>query len=163
MSMNEKNNDQLGTNQDADVLHRMLDTQRWLMNNGFSNDIIKDQIFMFGSVVHKNVEAVEAKIDPEKKVVSYDLYLSSSLLKKHMAFLKLRTEDSLMSLWRFKRLLKKEGNLDFSKLINNFITDYLGPKWASEVNVKNVSDYSEDYERTEEQAESSHTTDQQSD
>ena len=35
--------DQLGVSTDQGRLNQIIDTHRWLMNNGFLNDIVKDQ------------------------------------------------------------------------------------------------------------------------
>jgi hypothetical protein len=64
---------------------------------------------------------------------------------------------------RFKRLYKKERNLDFAALIDRFIKDYLGPKWVSSVEVKDTRDYKEGYELKEEKIETSADSDQLSD
>ncbi len=160
----DKNDDQLGIAEDQDRLNHVLDTQRWLMNNGFLNDMIKDQLYMYGAIVHRNIEAVELDADVSKKSVSYQLYISKSLLNKHKKFLELRENtDSLWTLWRFRRLLKKEGNLDFSKLIDNFIKSFCGPKWTSEVEVKDVAEYVDGYEGIGQQPESVDQLDKQPD
>lgn len=156
--------DQLGTAGDQDKLHAVLDTQRWLMNNGFLNDMIKDQLYMYGAIVHKDVGAVELSADVVNKKVSYILYLPTSLLKKHKKFLELREKtDSVWALWRFKRLLKKEGNLDFSVLIDNFIKSFCGPKWVSEVEVRDLAEYVDGYEGIEGQPEPASQLDKQPD
>ena len=155
--------DQLGTAEDQERLSHVLDTQRWLMNNGFLNDMIKDQLYMYGAIVHRNIEAVELDADVGKKSVSYKLYISKSLLSKHKKFLELRGQDSLWALWRFRRLLKKEGNLDFSVLLDNFIKSFCGPKWTSEVEVIDVEEYVDGYEGIEQQPESIEQSDKQSD
>ena len=153
----------LGTADDQDGLSAILDTQRWLMNNGFLNDMIKDQLYMYGAIVHKNIEAVELDADMTSKRVKYTIYISKSLLKKHKKFLELRTQDSLWALWKFRRILKKEGNLDFSKLIDNFIKDFCGPKWASEVEVIDVAEYVDGYEGIEQKPKTTEQLDKQPD
>ena len=157
ISMTEKSDksmfpsDQHGVSDDSENLSRLIDTQRWLMNNGFLNDMVKDQLYMYGAIVHKEIGAVEITVDLSGKIIHYRLYVDDRLLKKYNRFLELRDQNSILALWRFKGLLKKEGNLDFGKLINNFITDYLGPKWGSEVEIRNIADYVEGYENESEQ------------
>jgi hypothetical protein len=46
-------------------------------------------------------------------------------------------------MWRFKRLLQKEGSLDFQQILNNFVKDFCGPKWNATVNVVDFNTYVE--------------------
>jgi len=124
-----------------------LDHQRWLIDNGFINDLHKDNLYMYGALVHKNVEAVQVDIDIEKKVVGYHVYVSSALLNKLEKFHKLSKSQSLFDLWRLKRLLVKEGNLNFENILGKFVKDYLGSKWSITLQVKNIKDYEEGFEQ----------------
>lgn len=155
--------DQLGVSADQTRLDKIIDTHRWLMNNGFLNDIVKDQLMLFGAIVHTKILNVELTVDPDIKKISYVLYVSKSLLKKHKKYLQLRGQDGIWALWRFKRLYKKERNLDFAMLIERFIKDYLGPKWTSSVEVKDTAEYKEGYEYEEEKTEESPAADQRPD
>ena len=67
---------------DSKELLEYVDQQRWLMNNGLISDSVKNQLFFCGSVVHRDVQAVELQISPETKVVDYKIYVNKSLLKK---------------------------------------------------------------------------------
>ncbi len=148
------NDDELDTSAEGGRLDKVLDTQRWLMNNGFLNDMVKDQLYMYGAIVHRNIEAVEldADVKPTSRVVNYRLYISTSLLSKHKNFLELRDKESLWSLWKFRKILRKEGNLDFNKLISNFVNDFLGPSWESKVEVKDIAEYVDGYDEEEKQS-----------
>jgi hypothetical protein len=131
--------------QDDAVLERMLDQQRWLMNNGLINDIHKDQFYMYGAIVHKDIAAVELEIDVEKKNINYSLYADSAFLRKLDKFEELSKSTSLLGMWRFKRMLEKEGNLHLSAIIGRFIKDYCGPKWDSKVKMLNIKEYEDGY------------------
>lgn len=122
-------------------LAEYLDQQRWLLNNGLVPDSVKNQLFFYGSIVHADVQAVEVKIRPEVKSVDYTIYLPSDLLKKLDQYKKLSTATSLFGLWRFKRFLKKEGNLDFHGMINSFVKDFCGPSWNAKVTIANFDAY----------------------
>ena len=122
-----------------------VDHQRWLMENGFINDLHKDNLYMYGAICHLEIEAVEVQIDVAKKVVEYDLYMQTALLSKIKLFSKLRSSTSIIGLWRFKKLVKKQGNLDFNSVLTNFVKDYLGPKWSVITNLKDVSNYEEGF------------------
>ena len=152
--MSEEQKDQ--QNQDQ-ALHKMLDHQRWLMNNGLINDMHKDQLYVFGAILHREIDAVELDIDVENKIVNYHLYIGDGLKKKIRKYNELALSKGIFGMWRFKKLLEKEGNLNFSTLINRFVKDYCGPKWGSRVEVVDVEDYIDGY-----QEQRSEQTDQQS-
>jgi hypothetical protein len=126
-------------------LLEQLDQHRWLLNNGLITDGVKNQLFVFGSVVHKQIQAVEMDIEVEKRLIKYRLYADADLLKKIDLFRKLSKSDGIIGLWRFKRLLKKEGSLEFKRVIDRFVGDYCGPKWSTEVAVIDFADYLEDF------------------
>jgi len=122
-------------------LTEYVDQQRWLLNNGLITDSVKNQLFFCGSIVHKDVQAVELSIDPEKKIVLYTIYVTEDLNKKINLYNKLIKSTGLIDMWRFKRLLKKEGSLDFAKVLNKFVIDFCGPKWSTKAEVVNFSEY----------------------
>ncbi len=121
----------------------LLDHHRWLLNMGVMPDIVKNNLFMYGSLVHKGILAVDLDIDPASKHLTYKLYVDKALLKRIDRFNKLRQSNSLFSLWRLKRLLLKEGNLDFKFLLNNFIKDYCGPTWNVSLELIDYTHYKE--------------------
>ena len=121
-----------------------VDQQRWLINNGLFNDMHKDNLYLFGALVHKNVLAVKLSIDIATKTISYQLYCSRSLVEALAKYNKLRDSEKLLDLWKLKRLLKKEGNLNFGILINGMVKNFCGPKWTTAVEVKDVKDYEEE-------------------
>lgn len=123
-----------------------IDHQRWLMENGFINDLHKDNLYMYGAICHLEIEAVEVQIDVTNKIVTYDLYMASSLLRKVDKFEELSKSTSIIGLWRFKRLVKKEGNLRFGAVLTKFVKDYLGPKWSVVTNLKDVKEYEDGFE-----------------
>lgn len=126
-------------------LEEYVDQRRWLLNNGLITDDIKNQLFLCGSVVHKEVQAVELTLDvmSEQKVVHYTIYVEPGLLKKIAQYEVLSKSTSLFGMWRFKRLLKKEGALDFQQILNKFVKDYCGPKWSATVKTVDFNSYVE--------------------
>lgn len=129
---------------DTKEIAQYLDQERWLMNNGLITDSAKNQLFFCGSIVHKDVCSLDLAIDPEKKIVSYNIFVDKKLLDKVNKYKELSTKKDLISMWRFKRLLKKEGNLNFTGILNKFVKDYCGPKWAVSVEVLDFAKYNED-------------------
>jgi hypothetical protein len=126
---------------DSKELMEYVDQQRWLLNNGLITDSVKNQLFFCGSIVHKDVQAVELSIDPEKKIVFYKIYATDDLCNKIDKYHKLCASNGLIDMWRFKRLLKKEGSLDFAKVLNKFVVDFCGPKWTTKAEVINFNKY----------------------
>lgn len=122
-------------------LTQIMDSDRWLLNNGLVSDNVKNQLFFCGSIVHRDVQAVELSIRPETKLVEFIVYVPPKLIKKIAQYSKLSISKSLFDMWRFKRLLKKEGCLDFQKLLNSFVTDYCGPKWAAKATILSFDSY----------------------
>jgi hypothetical protein len=127
-----------------------IDHQRWLIDNGFINDLHKDNLYAYGAIVHKDVKAVELHVDAANKVINYEIFVDDRLLKKLDRFKKLSKSTSIIDLWFLRRLLKKEGNLNFQNIIATFVTTYLGPKWKVSLNVKDFKDYDDSGYQSEE-------------
>ena len=119
----------------------IAESQRWLINNGFFNDMHKDNLYLFGSLLHKGVEAVELTVDVENKKIKYFVFCNNKLLKKIKTYNKLRDSNSLFSLWRLSRLLKKEGNLEFKNVLRHFVRSYCGDKWSVSLEIKRKDQY----------------------
>lgn len=128
--------------QDVNI-EEYVDQRRWLLNNGLVTDDVKNQLFFCGSIVHRDVQAVELQIDPETKIVKYTVYVDRDLLKLISKYETLSKSDSLFGMWRFKRMLKKQGSLDFNNILNNLVKDFCGPKWTATVNVIDFDFYVE--------------------
>lgn len=126
---------------DSKELAEFLDQQRWLLNNGLIADSVKNQLFFYGSVVHSDVQAVELSIEPENKKINYTIYVSSNTIRKIDKYNQLSASTSLFGMWRFKRLLKKEGSLDFHGILDKFVKDYCGPKWSTLVTIADFDKY----------------------
>lgn len=131
-----------------------IDHQRWLLDHGFINDLHKDNLYMYGAILHRNVQAVELDIDCNIKTVTYRIYCENRLLRKLDKYDKLSKSNSVIGLWRFKRLLEKEGNLNFKHLLGNFVKDYCGPKWKVELSLKSYKEYKDGFEEQQKQEDS---------
>jgi hypothetical protein len=126
---------------DNQQLAEFIDQQRWLMNNGLISDSVKNQLFFCGSIVHKDVQAVELEIRPESRLVEYKIYVNKDLISKIAKYKALSTSTSLFGLWRFKRLLKQEGSLEFQSVLNKFVIDFCGASWRATVEVLDFANY----------------------
>lgn len=124
-------------------LAEYLDQQRWLMNSGLIPESLKNQLFFCGTIVHKDVRAVQLDLIPEKKLVEYKIFVPKKIVDKVNKYKMLSTKRSLFGLWRFKRFLKKEGDLNFEAILNRFIKDYCGPKWSVKAQVLDFEMYSD--------------------
>lgn len=127
-------------------LDEYVDQRRWLLNNGFVTDDVKNQLFFCGSIVHKDVQAVELDLEPHTKSVKYRIYVNADLIKKIDKYYVLSKSTSLFGMWRFKRFLKKEGALDFQQILTNLVQDFCGPKWSVIVEVVDFNTYVEGLE-----------------
>lgn len=122
-------------------LEEYVDQRRWLLNNGFVTDDVKNQLFFCGSIAHKEVQAVELDLKPEEKLVNYKIYVNSDLINKISKYDVLSKSTTLFGMWRFKRLLQKEGALDFQQILGRFVKDYCGPNWNVSVVVMDFNIY----------------------
>jgi hypothetical protein len=123
-------------------LAEYIDQQRWLMNNALITDGAKNQLFVFGAIVHKNIHAIEMDLKVESKTVIYHLYVQPRLHRALRLYDRLFPSQSIFNMWRLRRLLRKEGNLNFSGMLNQFVKDFCGPQWKAEVDVRLARDYS---------------------
>lgn len=124
-------------------IEEYVDQRRWLLNNGLITDDVKNQLFLYGSIVHKDIQAVELHVEPLTKLIQYKVYANTDLIKKIAQYHVLSKSTSLFGMWRFKRLLKKEGVLDFQRVLNNFVKDFCGPKWSVTVETVDFNSYVE--------------------
>lgn len=116
--------------------HDIRDLNRWLINNGLVNDMAKDNLYLFGAILHIDIMHVELAIDMNTKCVSYTLYTTPSLKKTWNLFNHLREQDDRLSLWRLRRILKKHGNLDFYIMLSSMVKDFCGSNWNTKLKIK---------------------------
>jgi hypothetical protein len=142
-------------------LMKYVDTQRWLINNNLFSDSIKNQLFTFGTLVHPEVRAVELDINAENKLLNYTIYFERPMIETFAKYAKLSKSTSFIGLLRFKRFLKKEGDLNIRNILQGFINDFCGTGWQANVEVRDFVDYSEDVSETRDEVseESDRSTD----
>lgn len=131
-----------------------LDHQRWLIDNGFINDLHKDSLYLYGSLVHKDVKAVYCCVDVQTKLVKYEIYLDSKTLKKYNKFnqfvsKQLSKDSGIIDMWLFKRFIKNNGSFDFKNILDNFVKSYLNKAWSTELQIKHIDDYEEGFDSIE--------------
>ena len=140
-----------------------IDHERWLLNNNMISDTAKNTLYLYGALVHGDVKAIELDCDFGKKIVSYQIYVTKKLLKKLATYRRLSSASSVIELWRLRRLLKKEGNLNFQGMLNRFVKDFCGPKWQVNLDIRDIADYHDGYEQSNESAQPNNGADQQPD
>lgn len=118
-----------------------IDQQRWLMNNGLLTDEAQNNLYVYGTLVHNSVQAVEVAIDVSKRTIHYSLYAPMSTIKAFTKYSILKDSTSIFSLLRLRFLLKKYGNLNIGGILKSFIVDYCGPNWSVSFELKDIKDY----------------------
>jgi len=133
----------MDSKKEAVSLEEYVDQRRWLLNNGFITDDVKNQLFFCGSIAHREVQAVELDLVAEKKQVNYKLFFEPKLIKQIEKYHVLSKSTSLFGMWRFKRFLKKQGALDFHQILNKLVKDFCGPNWNATVEIVDFNAYVE--------------------
>ena len=124
-----------------DNVNETLDQQRWLLNNGLFTDAVKDNLYLFGAVVHKDVVSLETVVDMNAKTIQYILYVKPSLIRYLYKYDKLLKSQSIFNMWRLKRLLKRQGNLNLLGMLDGFVKTLCGPAWQAKIDIKKDSEY----------------------
>jgi|APGre2960657505_1045072.scaffolds.fasta_scaffold30649_2 hypothetical protein len=122
-------------------INEYVDQNRWLLNNGLFTDAAKDNLHIYGGLANKSITAVELVVDTNTKHIKYVLYAPKSLLRAYNRYIDLHSSSSLWDMWRVKRLLKRHGNLEMSRMLNSFVKTYCGPAWNVDVSLKESSEY----------------------
>lgn len=136
-----------------DNIYEHVDQHRWLLNNGLFTDQAKDTLYLYGAIVNKSVTAVELSVNSNTKNIKYTLFFSSSFLKDYNKYLMLKNTTSLFGMWRLKRLLKRNGNLELLKILSSFVKTYCGPAWSVDLDIKESSEYEEELKTDDDKVE----------
>jgi hypothetical protein len=133
---------------DLEKLTEFVDQQRWLLNNGLIPDSVKNQLFMLGSIIHPEVQAVELEIRAEEKCVNYNIYFTKKTLKKIELYTKLvsSTSRTWLENWRLMRFLKKvqsgkEDSLNLYHKLTASVKDFCGPYWSIKLTMTDFDTY----------------------
>jgi hypothetical protein len=118
-----------------------IDQQRWLINNGLMTDSAKNNLYVYGAIVHPSVKAVEVSIDVGSKLTNYTLYADSKFIDLYNKYHDLKYTQTIMGLWRLRRILKKNGNLEFGTILDRFVKSYCGPQWSARASIKDIKEY----------------------
>jgi hypothetical protein len=118
-----------------------LNLQRWLIEHGLFTDEIKNSLYAYGALAHQSIDALHVSIDHEKAVVHYKLYCPTKLLENVARYNQWKNSSKIFDMWRLKRLLKKERNLDFQSILTTFVRDLCGKRWNVTVKLEDVASF----------------------
>lgn len=121
-----------------------VDQQRWLLNNGLLTDSAKNNLYVYGAIAHPSIKAVELSLDINSKLAAYNLYVDSNFIKIYDKYQVLSKTQTIMGLWRTRRILKKNGNLEFEAMLDRFVKSYCGPHWRASAQLRDIKEYKDE-------------------
>jgi hypothetical protein len=116
---------------------------RWSINAGLVTDVVKDTLYSYGYLSHKDVKASDVAIDISIKKVHYILFVPKKTLKAYTKYHDLIESSGIIDLWRAKRLLRKHGNLDIHRILQDFVSRLCGHGWTTTMDVKAEEEFVE--------------------
>jgi len=129
----------------------IIDHQRWLINNGFANDLLKDNLYLFGIYLHPGIREALVAINFPEKTVEYRIYTTKELYKDFYKYKRLQNSTSKWSMFRLKRLWRKHfenktdpARLDIDVIINSHVKELCGHNWSTKVDFFPVNQYKKD-------------------
>jgi len=117
---------------------------KWSINAGLATDAVKNSLYSYGYLSHKDVKAAEVVINVESKQVDYKLYLPKKTHASYFKYHELMKSGGIIDLWRAKRLLKRYGNLEIHNVLMDFVSKLCGSDWATTVYIGLEEDFVED-------------------
>lgn len=117
---------------------------RWSINSGLATEVVKDTLYSYAYLCHKDVKAAEVAIDIENKRISYKLYLPKKTVVAYHKYHELVASAGIIDLWRAKRIIKKYGNLEIKRVLTDFVSKLCGAEWAVSMSMRHEEDFVED-------------------
>ena len=108
---------------------------RWSVNSGLITGTAQTLLYSCAAMCHPAVKGVEMSIDPENKSIEYALILDGKDYSQFRKFQRLSASDSIISLWRLRRMVRKQGGFDLQTLVQTEVNRILGVDWTVVVNV----------------------------
>jgi hypothetical protein len=108
---------------------------RWSVNSGLVTGTAQTLLYSCAAMCHPAVRNVEMSLDVERKIIEYTLGLDSKDHAMFSKFKKLSTSDSIISLWRLRRMVRKQGSFDLQTLVKTEVNRILGEEWTVIVDV----------------------------
>ena len=129
---------------------------RWSMNSGLFTQKAKDTLYGYAYLAHQEVKAAEVSIDVQSKTVVYSLYLSKRLFSAVEVFRVCVKSGGIINLWRARRKVRKFGNLEFDKILSEFVSKLCGADWKTITTIRPEDEYVD--AGRDEQTRSNHTS-----
>lgn len=134
--------------------------QRWLINSGFANEMLNDNLYLFGTYLHPGIQEALVSIDVDKKFVTYRIYVTRDLFNDFNKYKKLLDLSGKWNAIKLKRLWKKHfehkkdpARLDIDLIINSHVKELCGRNWNTSVNILSLSEYEKDIKTFQNEAE----------
>jgi hypothetical protein len=108
---------------------------RWSVNSGLITGTAQTLLYSCAAMCHPSVRSVEMSLDIEKKSIEYALMLDSKDYSQFRKFQRLSSSDSIISLWRLRRMVRKQGSFDLQTLVQTEVNRILGVDWTVTVSV----------------------------
>jgi len=91
--------------QTEEDIKKSVATDRWLLDSGLVTDSVQQNLLAFGYISSEKVKDVKIALDVNNKTVAFQIFLSSSDLKRYQAFRKRLAKGKGIPLWRKVQLL----------------------------------------------------------
>ena len=138
----------------------IIDHQRWLINSGFANEMLNDNLYLFGIYLHPGIKEAIVSIDITNKFVTYKIYVTKSLFNDFNKFKKLANSPGKIDAIRLKRLWRKHfenkkdpARLDIDVIVDSHVKELCGSNWSTSVSLLIEDKYAKDLESIQHEAE----------
>lgn len=108
---------------------------RWSVNSGLITGTAQTLLYSCAAMCHPAVRSVEMSLDTENKSIEYALILDNKDYNLFRKFQRLSASDSIISLWRLRRMVRKQGSFDLQTLVQTEVNRILGVDWTVVVSV----------------------------
>lgn len=140
----------------------VMDHQRWLINSGFANEMLNDNLYLFGIYLHPGIRNALVSIDISKKFVAYKIYVTKNLFNDYNKCKRLAKSPGKLDAIRLKRLWRKHtenkkdpARLDIDVIINSHVKELCGSDWSTSISLFTEDKYEKDLKSIQHEAEQS--------
>jgi len=138
----------------------VMDHQKWLINSGFANEMLNDNLYLFGIYLHPDIREALVSVDVGKKLVTYKIYVTKDLFNDFNKCKTLTKSSGKLNAIRLKRLWRKHmenkkdpARLDIDVIINSHVQELCGSNWSTSVSLLTEDKYKEDLESIQNEVE----------
>ena len=138
----------------------VMDHQKWLINSGFANEMLNDNLYLFGIYLHPGIREALVSIDISNKFVAYKIYVTKGLFNDYNKCKKLAKSPGKLNAIRLKRLWRKHlenkkdpARLDIDIIINSHVKELCGSNWSTSIDLFPEDKYAKDLESIQNEVE----------